>query len=97
VRELRNFIERMMIMYAGQKIGSEDLPPEFQNQSKGQKIHSGQSPEEETDFKNARAAFERKFLLQKFNECEGNVSRLAEIVGLERSYLHRKLRSYGIH
>jgi two-component system nitrogen regulation response regulator NtrX len=97
VRELKNFIERMMIMYAGQKIGPEDLPPEFHDQTRGQKVQFRQSPEKETDFKSARAAFERKFLLQKLNECEGNVSRLAEIVGLERSYLHRKLKSYGIH
>jgi len=97
VRELKNFIERMLIMYAGQEIGPEDLPPEFRGRP--QKTAEGDhlQKEQEADFKNARAEFERSFLMQKFQECEGNVSRLAETVGLERSYLHRKLRSYGIH
>ena len=96
VRELKNFIERMLIMYAGQEIGPEDLPPELQGQA-GKKAAGAGSVPEEADFKNARAEFERTFLRQKFEECEGNISRLAEIVGLERSYLHRKLKSYGIH
>ncbi len=97
VRELKNFIERMHIMFAGQEVGPEDLPPEFrrQPQKAGEEGHI--QDVQETDFKNARAEFERSFLMHKFQECEGNVSRLAETVGLERSYLHRKLRSYGIH
>ena len=97
VRELKNFIERMLIMYAGQEIGPEDLPPEFRRQPQKGAEDEHIQEEQEADFKNARAEFERSFLMQKFRECEGNVSRLAETVGLERSYLHRKLRSYGIH
>jgi two-component system nitrogen regulation response regulator NtrX len=97
VRELKNFIERMLIMYAGQKITADDLPPEFRGRPRQAEPLSTNDSDDDMDFKNARAEFERRFLLQKFNECEGNVSRLAETVGLERSYLHRKLRSYGIH
>jgi two-component system nitrogen regulation response regulator NtrX len=97
VRELKNFIERMLIMYAGQTIGPKDLPPEFIEQGKQAAHTPTKDARDEADFKNARAEFERRFLLQKFNECQGNVSRLAETVGLERSYLHRKLKSYGIH
>jgi two-component system nitrogen regulation response regulator NtrX len=97
VRELKNFIERMLIMYAGQKITADDLPPEFRGRPRQAEAASTNDSDDDMDFKNARAEFERRFLLQKFNECEGNVSRLAETVGLERSYLHRKLRSYGIH
>ncbi|MFP4285585.1 MAG: sigma 54-interacting transcriptional regulator, partial [Desulfovermiculus sp.] len=97
VRELKNFIERMLIMYAGQSIGPQDLPPEFMEQDNKTAQPLKNHARDETDFKNARAEFERKFLLQKLNECQGNVSRLAETVGLERSYLHRKLKAYGIH
>ncbi len=48
------------------------------------------------DLKEARAAFEAKFLEAKLHECGGNVSRLAEVVGLDRSSLYRKLKGYGI-
>ncbi len=48
------------------------------------------------DFKAARALFEARYLEEKFRECEGNVSKLAEAIKMERSYLHRKLKSLGI-
>ncbi|MDZ7759372.1 MAG: sigma-54 dependent transcriptional regulator [Desulfovermiculus sp.] len=97
VRELKNFVERMHIMYPGQELGSQDLPPEFWKNLGQSSGTDRESEEGEVDFKNARAEFERRFLRQKLNECQGNVSRLAETVGLERSYLHRKLKSYGIN
>ena len=48
------------------------------------------------DFKSARSAFEARFLAAKLQEYDGNISRLAEAIGLERSYLYRKLKSYNI-
>ncbi len=48
------------------------------------------------DFKKARASFEARYLAAMLQRCGGNITRLAEVVGLERSYLHRKLKSYGI-
>ena len=48
------------------------------------------------DFKKARAVFEARYLEAKLHECGGNITRLAETIGLERSYLHRKLKGYGI-
>ena len=47
-------------------------------------------------FREARALFERQFLRRKLEECRGNVSLLAEKIGLERSHLYRKLKSYGL-
>ncbi len=51
----------------------------------------------EQDFKKARAAFEASYLTHNLEACGGNVTRLAETVGLERSYLHRKLKNFGIN
>ncbi len=48
------------------------------------------------DFKSARSAFEAHFLASKLQECGGNIARLAEAIGLERSYLYRKLKMYNI-
>lgn len=44
-------------------------------------------------FQSARARFETRFLAAKLQEYSGNITRLAEAIGLERSYLHRKLKS----
>jgi len=98
VRELKNFTERILIMYSGQNIGPEHMPPEiidYYSNDLDENDEKGYG--DIVDFKSARAKFERKFLTQKFNDYHGNVSRLAEAIGLERSYLHRKLKAYGIN
>ena len=96
VRELKNFVERMLIMYGGRQITANMLPPEFAAQqtkpcSGAQLITNGS-----VDFKEARNHFEAAFLEAKLKEYDGNITRLAEAIGLERSYLYRKLRSYNI-
>ena len=108
VRELRNFLERMIILYPGRHITSAELPREFHAAPEGKApLPSGiaerqgngvfglreQFPE---DFKTARSAFEARFLAAKLQEYDGNISRLAEAIGLERSYLYRKLKMYNI-
>ncbi|MGM0423475.1 MAG: sigma-54-dependent transcriptional regulator [Thermodesulfobacteriota bacterium] len=96
VRELKNFVERMLIMHAGQRIEIQDLPREITEQNSPELTETAPGTGSQ-DFKSARAEFEREFLAAKLEEFQGNVSRLAEAIGLERSYLHRKLKSYGIH
>ena len=98
VRELKNFVWRMAILTAGSFIEACDLPLTAQ----------GLSPEESGEgefidpflqvpsFREARALFEKQFLRRKLEECRGNVSLLAEKIGLERSHLYRKLKSYGL-
>lgn len=90
IRELRNLVERLLILHHGKKITPELLPLEY---------HTGMidnTLNETNDFKEARMAFEKQFLYKKLHEVDGNISKLAEIVGLERSYLHKKLKSYSI-
>jgi two-component system nitrogen regulation response regulator NtrX len=48
------------------------------------------------DFREAKSRFEAEFLARKYREYAGNITRLAEAIGLERSHLSRKLKSYGI-
>jgi len=98
VRELRNFLERMLILHSGQDIRPEQLPAEFQAAKQAQ-VPQAQglvSDTAETEFKTARNAFEAHFLAAKLQEYGGNISRLAEAIGLERSYLSRKLKQYNI-
>jgi len=93
VRELKNLVERLVIQSPSQRIGPEDLPVSLGGagaaQGLDQTLLAG-------DFKNARAAFEKTYLERKLGEHQGNVSRTAEAVGLERSHLHKKLKQLGI-
>ncbi len=49
-----------------------------------------------SNLQEARAAYERDYILRKLEENHGNVSRTAEVLGLERSHLYRKMKSLGI-
>jgi two-component system nitrogen regulation response regulator NtrX len=92
VRELRNFIERVYILTPGDYVDVHDL--RFAGlQSADLKE---ESPEEIGNFREARAKFEKEYLLRKIAENKGNISKTAEVIGLERSYLHRKIKSFGI-
>ncbi|MCB0421758.1 MAG: sigma-54-dependent Fis family transcriptional regulator [Bdellovibrionales bacterium] len=92
VRELRNFIERVYILTPGDLVDVQDLRfaglPETFNGS--------DLSFDDNSFRQARALFEKDFLLKKISENNGNISKTAELIGLERSYLHRKIKSYGI-
>ena len=109
VRELRNFAERMVILFGGKTVLPVDLPPEMTPQGKPEPSAETASAacdpaflpqsavlDPDLDFKKARAVFEARYLEAKLHECGGNITRLAETIGLERSYLHRKLKGYGI-
>ncbi len=96
VRELRNLIERLVIMASGPKITLQDLPQEIY-----QGGPSSTSPSQDPwfvcdNFKEARQLFEREFLRRKMAKFQGNISQTAEAIGLERSYLHRKLKALGL-
>ena len=94
VRELKNLIERMAIMYPGKVITAEEIPPPFNisgiEESKMESFLSSDS------FKEAREMFEKSFIESKLKEFKGNISRTAEAIGVERSNLHKKIKTYGL-
>ena len=93
VRELRNFIERVYILTPSEFVDVHDL--RFAGLSSLSGSSSG-SVDEIDNFREARAKFEKEYLLRKISENKGNISKTAESIGLERSYLHRKIKGYGI-
>ena len=108
VRELRNFVERTLILHGGQAVVPAMLPPEILKEQAPAPLMPASNGDGEQpllcvsdlagdDFKAARVRFETRFLAAKLQEYNGNITRLAEAIGLERSYLHRKLKAYGIH
>ena len=96
VRELRNFMERIYILTPGEFVDVHDL--HFAGLKSGDEAGTQASTTDYfmSDFRDARAHFEKEYLLKKLEENNGNISRTAEVIGLERSYLHRKIKSYGI-
>jgi len=92
VRELRNVIERIVIMNpTTNRFDRKHLPPLVQRD--GSRRGAGT---EFSTLHQARAAYERDYILKKLDENHGNVSRTAEVLGLERSHLYRKMRTLGI-
>lgn len=96
VRELKNVVERLVIMVPHETILAEDLPEGIQGSAAGPKPGQPLPAFDDMTFKQARDEFEREFIQQKLEEFDGNVSRTAEAIDLERSNLHRKIKSYGI-
>ncbi len=100
VRELRNIIERMLIMAPGnasQTIGLSSLPPEIMADAPVPRAASEHNQDIMTlPLRDAREVFEREYLEAQIIRFGGNISKTAEFVGMERSALHRKLKSLGI-
>ena len=92
VRELRNVIERIVIMNPTTlRFERKHLPP-LLHRDGSRRVAGGEG----STLHQARAAYERDFILKKLDENHGNVSRTAEALGLERSHLYRKMKSLGI-
>jgi two-component system nitrogen regulation response regulator NtrX len=99
VRQLRNNVERLMILTSGDadaEITADMLPseigalvPSTPGGAGGEKLMS-------LPLREAREIFEREYLLAQIARFSGNISRTAEFIGMERSALHRKLKSLGI-
>lgn len=98
VRELRNFVERLAIMCPEETVDAETIRNflGLSGQSAAPARRSSLTPFTSNDFKEARRLFEREYLQLKLEENQGNITRTAEMVGLERSHLHKKLKSLEI-
>jgi len=94
VRELRNVIERLAIMVPGDLISSPDLS--FLDSSGVAHPQVTELHAERQTLHEARDQFERDLILRTLAEQQGNMSRTAEVLGVERSNLYRKMKAFGI-
>ena len=96
VRQLRNLIERVLILGEGTgPISLDDLP--MSDEGKSGTSEASLSPGlTMLPLREARELFERQYLMAQINRFGGNISRTAGFVGMERSALHRKLKSLGV-
>ncbi len=90
VRELKNVIERVLILNPrALRIEREHLPPLTHKAG-------SRSTEEFSSLQQARDAYEREYIQKKIEEARNNISHAAELLGLERSHLYRKMKALGI-
>jgi two-component system nitrogen regulation response regulator NtrX len=92
VRELKNTVERLLIMVEDDEIGPDDVAEVLRQPKEG----SGAVPATGDSLKNFKESAERAFLVQKLRECKWNISATAAAIGTPRSNLYKKLEQYGI-
>ena len=94
VRELRNVVERLMIMVPGDRVAARDLS--FLDQGLASVSIANVELQAMPPLHDARDDFERQYILRALAAQQGNISRTAEVLGVERSNLYRKMRAFGI-
>jgi two-component system nitrogen regulation response regulator NtrX len=90
VRELKNLIERIVIMNPQVRVDARHIPLNATRRQPDRPLDRSGSLQE------VREAAEREYILKKLEETSGNVTRTAELLGLERSNLYRKMKTLGI-
>jgi len=97
VRELRNVVERLMIMVPGERVSSRDLSFLDQGLTPGGDVPAAaERPGVAAPLHEARDRFEREYIVRALAAQQGNISRTADVLGIERSNLYRKMRGFGI-
>lgn len=91
VRELKNWVERACILSGGHPINFSCFDGVFEPSS--EPYLSSSFPK---SLRKARAQFEKAFILRVLEENDGNISKTAQNIGMERSHLHKKIKLYGI-
>jgi len=94
VRELKNIIERLIILTPSDTITAADIPP-LSIRAENEAAFGSQAVATDT-LKDAKMDFERQFILKKLEENQGNISKTADAIGMERSNLHKKLKALKI-
>jgi two-component system nitrogen regulation response regulator NtrX len=91
VRELRNIVERVVIMTASDAVKADDLPALGSPESV-----ATPSRYNFASYREGRDTYERNYIMRKLAECDGNITRTAEAMGIDRSHLYRRMKSLGI-
>jgi len=94
IRELKNLIERLVIMTQSTKIEFEHLPASLRKEN-NQSLQPTMIDTEQ-NLKDAKENFEKEYIRQMLEKHDGNISKTAEAIGLERSNLHRKIKTFDI-
>jgi two-component system nitrogen regulation response regulator NtrX len=94
IRELKNLVERLIIMSRDKVIKVDDIPYPFNRESNKKEMRDSFLFID--NFKEARIEFEKAYIAAKLKKYKGNISQTAEAIGIERSNLHKKINTYGL-
>ena len=89
--ELRNVVERLLILKEGELIDTEDVETLLRGKGKQKEVSLLQQP-----LREAKKSFEKLYIEERLRENDGNVSETAKELGIERTNLHRKMRELKI-
>lgn len=90
VRELKNMVERLLILSHSSRVLPGDLTHPIRASVPSSQVGTPQN------LKQARETFERAFIEERLTELGGNITKTADVIGLERSHLHKKIKELGI-
>ena len=96
VRELKNLVQRLLILNRGEEVTVEEVQSALGKRTVAD-VSSEPAPDYNQSLRDARDQFERSYLLHHLKQVGGNVSELAQIVGMERTHLYRKLKALDIN
>ena len=96
VRELKNLVQRLLILNRGEEVGTEEVQAALGKRTIAD-VPTQYSPDYNQSLRDARDDFERSYLLHHLKQVNGNVSELAQITGMERTHLYRKLKALDIN
>ncbi len=92
VRELRNTVERVVIMTAQERITADTLPLSDVTDAAPATARFNFA-----SYREGRDVYERNYILRKLTECDGNITRTAEAMGIDRSHLYRRMKALGLN
>ncbi|MBI5042439.1 MAG: sigma-54-dependent Fis family transcriptional regulator, partial [Nitrospirae bacterium] len=95
VRELKNIVERLMIMTKSPVIAISDIPKSFKSDISYQDSAAHEAKRYDS-FKDAVNDFEKEYITTILKENEWNISKTADVLQLDRSHLHRKIKALNI-
>lgn len=96
VRELKNLTERLTIMVEDKTIHAADIPAPYNAAAADEAAGAEVAFFKLNSFKEAKKSFEREYIRKKLVENDHNVSKTARVIGVERSYLHKKIKQIGV-
>ncbi len=98
VRELKNLVQRLLILSSADEVSADEVEQALEEQStESQSDAAGYEKLFKLPLREARESFERSYFMHQLKQVDGNISKLSERVGLERTHLYRKLRALGIN
>ena len=98
IRELKNLVQRLLILSSSDEVSAEEVGAAIDEQANASNSDAGTHEElYKLPLREARESFERSYFLHQLKQVGGNISKLSETVGLERTHLYRKLRALGIN